>query len=144
MGARMSHKSNDSSFNGTCRELMRIDMVSGIHGEIIAIRKQTGRRGYGQLYIGVGDGGCTENGYAFLTHHPINLGSILELINGDEQQNGPVWNTGKSIPKSKDTTTSARFMLTDSEIPIASPGQTRASCSQQILVRRVLRPLTLF
>ncbi len=74
---------NASSFSGTCRELMRIDMVSGIHGvqEIIFNPKsKQGDEDYGQLYIGVGDGGCTENGYAFLTHHPDRIwGSILRI-----------------------------------------------------------------
>jgi hypothetical protein len=74
---------NASSFNGTCRELMRIDMVSGIHGvqEIIFNpQAKSGHEDYGQLYIGVGDGGCTENGYAFLTHHPDRIwGSILRI-----------------------------------------------------------------
>jgi glucose/arabinose dehydrogenase len=71
------------TFKGTCRELMRIDMVSGIHGvqEIIFNpRAKQGDEDYGQLYIGVGDGGCTENGYAIITHHPDKIwGSILRI-----------------------------------------------------------------
>ncbi|HLA58263.1 MAG TPA: c-type cytochrome, partial [Puia sp.] len=74
---------NAPSFIGTSRELIRIDMVSGIHGvqEIIFNPKtKPGSEDYGQLYIGVGDGGCTENGYAFLTHHPDKIwGSILRI-----------------------------------------------------------------
>jgi mono/diheme cytochrome c family protein len=74
---------NASSFNGTCRELMRIDMVAGIHGvqEIIFNpRSKQGDEDFGELYIAVGDGGCTENGYAFLTHHPDKIwGSILRI-----------------------------------------------------------------
>jgi mono/diheme cytochrome c family protein len=72
-----------SSFSGTCRELMRIDMVSGIHGVQEIIFNATANRGeedYGNLYIGVGDGGCTENGYAFLTHHPDRIwGTVLRI-----------------------------------------------------------------
>jgi len=69
--------------NGTCRELLRIDMVSGIHGvqEIIFNpRVKPGNDDYGMLYIGVGDGGSVENGHAFLTHHPDHIwGSILRI-----------------------------------------------------------------
>jgi mono/diheme cytochrome c family protein len=84
---------NAPSFSGTCRELMRIDMVSGIHGvqEIIFNPKaKQGDEDYGQLYIGVGDGGCTENGYAFLTHHPDKIwGSILRIDpQGKNSRNG--------------------------------------------------------
>ncbi len=72
-----------SIFSGTCRELMRIDMVSGIHGvqEIIFNPgTKPGDEDYGLLYIGVGDGGSTENGYAFLTHHPDRIwGTILRI-----------------------------------------------------------------
>jgi mono/diheme cytochrome c family protein len=72
-----------SPFAGTCRELMRIDMVSGIHGvqEIIFNpNSKPGNEDYGQLYIGVGDGGSAENGFAFLTHHPDKIwGSILRI-----------------------------------------------------------------
>jgi hypothetical protein len=71
------------SFSGTCRELMRIDMVAGIHGLQEIIFNSLAKRGdedYGQLYISVGDGGSVENGYAFLTHHPDKIwGSILRI-----------------------------------------------------------------
>jgi glucose/arabinose dehydrogenase len=71
------------ALNGTCRELMRIDMVSGIHGvqEIIFNpRAKPGDEDYGMLYIGVGDGGSVENGHAFLTDHPNHIwGSILRI-----------------------------------------------------------------
>jgi mono/diheme cytochrome c family protein len=72
-----------NTFKGTCRELMRIDMVAGIHGvqEIIFNPgSKPGDEDYRQLYIGVGDGGSVENGYPFLTHHPDKIwGSILRI-----------------------------------------------------------------
>jgi len=82
-----------STFSGTSRELMRIDMVAGIHGvqEIIFNpRSKRGDEDYGQLYIGVGDGGCTENGYAFLTHHPDKIWGTILRINpiGKNSRNG--------------------------------------------------------
>jgi mono/diheme cytochrome c family protein len=71
------------TFTGTCRELMRIDMVSGIHGVQEIIFNPAARRGdedYGLLYIGVGDGGSVENGYASLTQHPGHVwGTILRI-----------------------------------------------------------------
>ena len=67
----------------SCRELMRIDMVAGIHGVqdiIFNPLAKPGSEDYGNLYIGVGDGGSVENGYAFLTRHPQKIwGSILRI-----------------------------------------------------------------
>jgi mono/diheme cytochrome c family protein len=88
-------KMNDplSSSAFTCRELMRIDMVAGIHGvqEIIFNPLvKPADEDYGNLYIGVGDGGSVENGYAFLTHHPDKIwGSILRINpRGNNSANG--------------------------------------------------------
>lgn len=70
-------------FKGTNRELFRTDMVAGIHGvqEICfnPYAKQEAED-YGLLYIGIGDGGCAENGYAFLTHNPKTIwGTVLRI-----------------------------------------------------------------
>jgi len=80
-------------FSGTCRELLRIDMVSGIHGvqEIIFNPgTRSGDADYGNLYIGVGDGGSVENGYAFLTRHPQKVWGTILRINpfGKNSANG--------------------------------------------------------
>jgi glucose/arabinose dehydrogenase/mono/diheme cytochrome c family protein len=85
--------SKSSVFSGTNRELMRIDMLSGIHGvqEIIFNpRSKPGDAEYGNLYIGVGDGGSVENGYAFLTHHPQKIWGTILRINplGKNSANG--------------------------------------------------------
>ena len=51
------------------RELIRIDMVSGIHGmQELAFNPTAPKKSpdYGMLYVGVGDGGASENGYPFL------------------------------------------------------------------------------
>jgi mono/diheme cytochrome c family protein len=79
-------KTTDSKspvFSGTCRELLRIDMVSQLHGvqEIIFNpQSKPGDEDYGNLYIGVGDAGSVEDGYAFLTHHPDHVwGTILRI-----------------------------------------------------------------
>jgi glucose/arabinose dehydrogenase/mono/diheme cytochrome c family protein len=83
----------DSTFSGSCRELMRIEMVAGIHGvqEIIFNpASKPGNEDYGKLYIGVGDGGSAENRYLFLTHHPDKIwGTILRIDpRGKNSSNG--------------------------------------------------------
>jgi len=80
-------------FSGTGRELLRINMVSGIHGvQEIAFNplSKKGDEDYGLLYIGVGDGGAVENGYQFLAHDKEKAwGSILRIDpNGRNSTNG--------------------------------------------------------
>jgi cytochrome c2 len=80
-------------FSGTCRELIRIDMVAGIHGvqEIIFNpQAKKDEEDYGQLFIGVGDGGSVENGYPFLTKHPGYIWGTILRINpsGTNSANG--------------------------------------------------------
>ncbi len=74
---------NADTFKGSSRELLRINMVSAIHGaQEICFNKMAkpGDEDYGLLYIGVGDGGCTENGYPFLAHSPKKIwGTILRI-----------------------------------------------------------------
>ncbi len=58
-------------FSGKGRELFRINMVQGIHGiQQIAFNpfSKPGDKDYGKLYICIGDGGSTEEGYPFLAH----------------------------------------------------------------------------
>jgi glucose/arabinose dehydrogenase/mono/diheme cytochrome c family protein len=57
------------TFEGRRRELLRIDMVSQIHGmQEIAFNpySKLGEEDYGLLYIGIGDGGASENGFPFI------------------------------------------------------------------------------
>jgi hypothetical protein len=74
---------NAETFKGTGKELLRINMVSGIHGaQEISFNPlaKPGDEDYGLLYIGIGDGGCTENGYAFLAHNQQKpWGTILRI-----------------------------------------------------------------
>jgi glucose/arabinose dehydrogenase len=71
------------TFSGTGRELMRVNMVSGIHGvQEIAFNPLAKKKDqdYGLLYIGVGDGGAVENGYQFLAHDKEKVwGTILRI-----------------------------------------------------------------
>ncbi len=58
-----------ATFSGTGRELLRLNMVSPIHGvQEITFNPMAkpGTADYGMLYIGVGDGGATENGFYFI------------------------------------------------------------------------------
>jgi glucose/arabinose dehydrogenase/cytochrome c2 len=60
------------SFTGTSRELLRIDFVTQIHGmQEIAFNPfaKPGDSDYAKLFIGIGDGGSAENGYAFIADH---------------------------------------------------------------------------
>jgi glucose/arabinose dehydrogenase/mono/diheme cytochrome c family protein len=55
--------------DGKRRELFRINMVSQIHGmQEIAFNptSKPGDEDYGLLYIGIGDGGASENGFPFI------------------------------------------------------------------------------
>lgn len=84
---------NAPTFLGTGREILRVDVVSGIHGvqEIIFNPKASpGDEDYGLLYIGIGDGGCVENGYPFLTHSPEKIWGTIIRINpeGKNSANG--------------------------------------------------------
>lgn len=71
------------SFEGTNRELFRVDMVSGIHGvQEITFNPlaKPGDKDYGLLYIGVGDGGCVEHGYPYLALSKEKIwGTVLRI-----------------------------------------------------------------
>ncbi len=77
------NKPGAATFSGTSRELFRVNMVSGIHGVQEITFNPLAKRGeedYGLLYIGIGDGGCVENGYAFLAHSTEKIwGTILRI-----------------------------------------------------------------
>lgn len=84
---------NANSFSGKGRELMRINMVSPIHGvQEITFNPlaKAGSADYGLLYIGVGDGGATENGFAFLCNDKTHVWSSVLRINplGKNSKNG--------------------------------------------------------
>lgn len=58
-----------TALSGSSRELMRVNVVSPIHGmQELAFNPTAKKEGddYGLLYIGIGDGGASENGYPFL------------------------------------------------------------------------------
>ncbi len=71
------------TFKGKGRELLRVNMVSGIHGmQEIAFDPSVkqGDKDYGLLYIGIGDGGAVENGYPFLAHSRNKVwGTVLRI-----------------------------------------------------------------
>ncbi|HEX2533046.1 MAG TPA: PQQ-dependent sugar dehydrogenase [Chitinophagaceae bacterium] len=80
-------------FAGTVRELFRTEMVAGIHGvQEIAFNPEArkGSPDYGLLYIGVGDGGCVENGYPWLAHDRGRIwGTVLRIDpKGRNSRNG--------------------------------------------------------
>ncbi|WP_460634965.1 PQQ-dependent sugar dehydrogenase [Larkinella harenae] len=80
-------------FSGTGRELLRVNMVSAIHGvQEITFNPlaKPGTDDYGMLYIGIGDGGCTENGFYWICkdrHRP--WGKVLRIDpSGRNSKNG--------------------------------------------------------
>lgn len=74
---------NDTIFSGKGREMFRVNMVSVIHGmQEITFNplSKPGNEDYGLLYIGVGEGGCVENGFPSLTHNLENIfGTVLRI-----------------------------------------------------------------
>ncbi|MDB5275736.1 MAG: c-type cytochrome [Ferruginibacter sp.] len=74
---------NADSFVGTSREMLRVNMVTGIHGvQEITFNPlaKKGDKDYGLLYIGVGDGGSAEAGFAFLEHSIEKIwGTIIRI-----------------------------------------------------------------
>lgn len=70
-------------FSGKSREMMRVNVVSVIHGVQEIVFNPMVKKGdvdYGLLYIGIGDGGAAENGYAFLTNKEEQIwGKILRI-----------------------------------------------------------------
>jgi len=71
------------SFSGKGRELMRVNVESGIHGMQEITFNPTARPGdedYGLLYIGIGDGGAVEHGFPFVAHSLNRIwGTVLRI-----------------------------------------------------------------
>jgi glucose/arabinose dehydrogenase/mono/diheme cytochrome c family protein len=81
------------TFSGVGRELFRVNMVSPIHGvQEITFNPlaKPGSADYGLLYIGVGDGGATENGFYFLCKERSRIwGKVLRIDpKGKNSKNG--------------------------------------------------------
>ena len=82
-----------ATFSGTHRELLRVNMITGIHGMqelTFNPTAQPGDQDYGLLYLGVGEGGATLHGHAELCQ---NLGgpwgTILRIDpRGNDGPNG--------------------------------------------------------
>ena len=77
----------------SARELLRINMVSGIHGvQEITFHPgaSPGDEDYGLLFVSVGDGGCVINGYPEIAMGPTRVwGSILRIDPlGSNSRNG--------------------------------------------------------
>lgn len=89
---KMDNPAN-TTFSGTGRELLRVNMVTGIHGvQEITFNPlaKPGDEDYGLLYIGIGDGGSVESGYPFLTHSPEKIWGTILRVNpaGNNSDNG--------------------------------------------------------
>lgn len=81
------------TFAGESRELWRIDMPTQIHGvQEITFNPLSKPKDldYGLLYIGIGDGGSAENGFAFLCNTNTQIWSSVLRIDplGNNSKNG--------------------------------------------------------
>jgi mono/diheme cytochrome c family protein len=95
-----------ATFAGKGRELLRVNVVSPIHGVQEITFNPLARPGtadYGLLYMGIGDGGATENGYDFLCNGKNRpWGSVLRIDpKGTNSQNGR-YGVPASNPYAKD------------------------------------------
>ena len=95
-------------FKGEGREVLRINMVTGIHGMqelTFDPLVKPGSKDYGLLYVGIGDGGCVENNFPFLAHDPSKAwGSILRIDpKGNNSRNGK-YGIPSGNPFAKDST----------------------------------------
>lgn len=86
-------KPSQVPFSGQSRELLRIDMVTQIHGMQQLAFNHTAKKGdsdYGNLYVGIGDGGASESGFDFLTNsNTTPWGSIFRINpTGKNSENG--------------------------------------------------------
>lgn len=84
---------NAKTFSGSSRTLFRVNMVTGIHGVQEIAFNPTVKKGdpdYGLLYIGVGDGGASENRYPFICDSKSRIwGSVLRIDpQGRNSKNG--------------------------------------------------------
>lgn len=89
---KMTHP-GAAAFSGSGREILRADMVTGIHGmQEIAFNPlaDAGDPDYGLLYIGVGDGGATGQGYYYLCHDKSRIwGTVIRIDpRGSNSRNG--------------------------------------------------------
>lgn len=89
------------------RELLRINMVTGIHGmQELAFNPNAkpGSKDYGKLYIGLGDGGCVENGHPSLVHNPAKAwGSIFRIDPAGKNSTNGKYGIPADNPFAKDT-----------------------------------------
>jgi glucose/arabinose dehydrogenase/mono/diheme cytochrome c family protein len=89
-------KTKDSKafpYKGEGRELLRVNMVTGIHGVqdvIFNPLSKPGDEDYGLLYVGVGDGGSAENRFPFLCNSTETIwGTVLRIDpKGKNSKNG--------------------------------------------------------
>lgn len=80
-------------FSGKGREILRVDMPTGIHGvqEITFNRlARPGDEDYGLLYVGIGDGGSAEIGFPLVSAIPERIwGTIIRIDpSGNNGKNG--------------------------------------------------------
>ncbi|MBL7697865.1 MAG: PQQ-dependent sugar dehydrogenase [Chitinophagaceae bacterium] len=98
-------------FDGTHRELLRIDMIAESHGmQELAFRPHAkkGDSDYGLLYIAVGDGGSVQLGYPFVVHGRNRIwGSVLRIDPAGRNSANRKYGVPQINPFSRDTSEKA-------------------------------------
>lgn len=83
---------NQPTFHGEGRELLRINMVTGMHGvQELAFNPiaRKNSKDYGLLYMGIGDGACVEHNFPELLRSRRLWGSIIRIDpKGSNSANG--------------------------------------------------------
>lgn len=96
-----------TALSGSSRELMRVNVVSPIHGMQELAFNPTAKKGsddYGLLYIGVGDGGASENGYPFLCNSKRTVwSSVLRIDPATRNSRNGQYGIPKNNPFARDT-----------------------------------------
>ncbi len=103
-------KMNDpkaTALSGSSRELMRVNVVSPIHGMQELAFNPTAKKGsddYGLLYIGIGDGGASENGYPFLCQSKRTVwSSVLRIDPATHTSRNGQYGIPKTNPFARDS-----------------------------------------
>lgn len=84
---------NSDTFEGTHRELLRVDLFGSAHGlQELTFNplSQKGEEEYGKLYLGIGDASLALGGYPFLCNSAENIwGSVIRIDpSGNNSKNG--------------------------------------------------------
>ncbi|MBP6793435.1 MAG: PQQ-dependent sugar dehydrogenase [Saprospiraceae bacterium] len=137
-----THDPNAVEFDGTHRELFRIDMVSKAHGVQEIAFNPSAKKGspdYGLLYLAIGDAGAGENRYPYLLHSKNRAWGTLFRIDPlqDTSKSTPAKNGNYGIPKSNPFTGHASAIGEIYAFGFRNPHRIAWSQKGQLLVSNI-------